>query len=229
MSLQVGTLKFFIILLQLDLLTKIVLVSLFIFSLCSWTVIIEKFFKFRLLDIKSNKFEKLFWSGDSIENIYERAKNIQKSPNGTVFIAAMQEWTNNNVQEIIKSNSASKKESFKERIYDAMIVVGRRSMKKLRKGITFLLVSYTTSMFLGLLGTVWGLMQTFRTISLMKEANLATIAPGVSTSLITMLISIICIIPPMIAYHLFTSRINDYEEELDNFTLEVLTVLSRDL
>jgi biopolymer transport protein TolQ len=229
MNLQVGALKFFIMLLQLDLLTKIVIVSLFTLSLCSWTVIIEKFFKFRLLDIKSNKFEKLFWSGDSIENIYERAKNIQKSPNGAIFIAAMQEWTNNNVQEIIKSNSASKKESFKERIYDAMIVVGRRSMKKLRKGIIFLSISSATSTFLGLLGAVWGLMQTFRTISLMKEANLATIAPGVSASLTTMLISIICVIPSIVAYHVFVARINDYEEELDNFTLEVLTVLSRDL
>jgi biopolymer transport protein TolQ len=199
------------------------------FSIYAWTIIIEKFFKFKLLNIKATAFEKLFWSGENVENIYEKIKSAQKSPNSMVFVAAMQEYNSNNVQEIIKSNSASKKEAFKERIYSSMIVVARRSMKKLRKGIVFLLISATTSSFLGLLGTTWGLMQTFKTISLIKEANLVTIAPGMTSALLTMMTSILCVIPSLIAYHIFSNKVSDYEEELDNFTLEVLTILSREL
>jgi biopolymer transport protein TolQ len=229
MNLQAGGLKFLIVLLQMDTLSKFVMMILLAFSIYSWTIIIEKCFKFRLLNVKSNGFEKLFWSGENMENIYEKVKNSQKSPNSTVFAAAMQEYTGGNVQEIIKSNSASKKEAFKERIYNAMLVVGRRSMKKIRRGVIFLLISSTTSSFLGLLGTTWGLMQTFKTISLMKEANLATIAPGMGSALITMVTSIFCVIPSLIAYHIFSNKITDYEEELDNFTLEVLNVLTKDL
>jgi biopolymer transport protein TolQ len=164
-----------------------------------------------------------------MENIYEKTKNSQKSPNGTVFVAAMQEYTASNVQEILKSNSASKKEAFKDRIYNSMIIIGRRSMKKTRKGLTFLFISSNISLFLGLLGTMWGIMQTFKTISLMKEANLATIAPGMSSSLITMITSMFCVIPSLAFYHIYSNKINDYEEELENFSLEVLNLLSKDL
>jgi biopolymer transport protein TolQ len=229
MNLQVEGLKFFVLLLQSDILTKVVLILLLLFSVCSWTIIIEKFLKFKLLDLKSNQFEKLFWSGDTMENIFERTKNTFRTPNSVIFAAAMQEWSSNDIQEIAKSNSASKREALKERVYDCMVVAGHRATRKIRKGILFLLITSTTSSFFGLLGTVWGLMQTFRTISLMKEANLATIAPGVSSSLIALLISIFCVIPSLIAYHVFSHKINDYEDELENFTLEVLTILSRDL
>jgi biopolymer transport protein TolQ len=164
-----------------------------------------------------------------MENIYERIKNVYKTPNSVIFAAAMQEWSSNDIQEIAKSNSASKKEALKERVYDCMVVAGRRATKKIRKGIVFLLIVSTTSSFLGLLGAVWGLMQTFRSISLLKEANLATIAPGVSSSLMSLLLSIFCVIPSMVAYHIFSHKINDYEDELENYTLEVLTILSRDL
>jgi biopolymer transport protein TolQ len=229
MNLQASSLRFFIVLLQLDFLTKIIMFMLLVFSIYSWTIIIEKIFKFKLLEIKSNRFEKLFWSGEPMDTIYEKIKNIQKTPNCAVFAAAMQEYNNSDVKEIIKSNSASKKESFKERVYDAMVIIGRRSMKKIRRGIIFLLISSTTSTLLGLLGTVWGLIQTFKTVSFMKEANLATVAPGVSTSLVTMLVSVFCAIPSLIGYYFFTSKIGDYEEELDNFTMEVLSTISRDL
>lgn len=222
-------LQIFTMLLHSDFITKTILIVLIAMSIFSWTLIFDKFFKFKLMTIKTSKFEKIFWSGDMLEDIYQKVKNSTKCPSIVVFISAMQEWTNSNIQEIIKNNDSNKKNSLKERLYDVMTVAVSRSLKKIKSGLSFLLVVSTTSTLFGLLGTAWGISSSFKAISIMKDATLATIAPGISSSLITTIIGMLTAIPATMAYYLIRSKINNYEEELDNFKLEVLSILSKEM
>ena len=221
-------LQFFNILVQADFTTKLIVLILVFFSIYSWAIIIEKFFKFKLLNAKNNRFEKIFWSGDMLEDIYQKVKNSAKTPTIMVFIAAMQEWTNTNIQDVIK-NGDSRKESFKDRLYDVMVVAGNRSLNRLKNGMTFLLISATTSTFFGLLGTVVGISSSFKAVSIMKDASLVTIAPGVSSALFTTIIGLMSAIPALIAYHIINTKLNNITEETNNFTLEILSVLSKEL
>lgn len=198
-------------------------------SIYSWTLIFEKFFKFKLMEIKTSKFEKLFWSGSMLEDIYHKVKNSVKCPSIVVFISAMQEWMNSNIQEIIKMNDINRKNSLKDRIYDVMTVASNRSMKKMKRGLSFLLVVSTVSTLFGLLGTAWGISSAFKAISMMKDVTLTTIAPGISSSLITTIFGMLTAIPATIAYYLIRAKINTYEEELDNFKLEILNILSKEM
>lgn len=229
MNTQIISLQFFTTLLQSDFLTKTIMLILLIFSIVSWTIIIEKFFKFKFLNIKTSKFEKTFWSGEMLEDIYHRVKENISCPSVIIFISAMQEWTTAATQSIVKSTDAIKKNSLKDRLYDIMFVAANRSMGKLKSGINFLLISSTTSTFFGLLGTVWGINQSFKSISMMKDASLMAIAPGVSAALLTTIMGLISAIPALISYYVIIHNINRYEEELNNFLLEILSVLSREL
>lgn len=229
MNTQTFGLQFFNILLQSDLLTKAIFIILACFSIYSWAIIIDKFFKFRLLAAKTLKFEKIFWSGDMLEDIYQKVKNTNKCPSVMVFASAMQEWTNSNVQEIIKNKDTERKNSLKDRLFDVMTVAVNRSLKKIKSGTTFLLIAATTSTFFGLLGTVWGVSQSFKAISIMKDASLMTIAPGISAALSTTIVGLLAAIPALIAYHIISNKIASYEDEINDFVLEVLSVLSREL
>lgn len=229
MNTQTFGLQFFNILLQSDLLTKAIFIILACFSIYSWAIIIDKFFKFRLLAAKTLKFEKIFWSGDMLEDIYQKVKNTNKCPSVMVFASAMQEWTNSNVQEIIKNKDTERKNSLKDRLFDVMTVAANRSLKKIKSGTTFLLIAATTSTFFGLLGTVWGVSQSFKAISIMKDASLMTIAPGISAALSTTIVGLLAAIPALIAYHIISNKIASYEDEINDFVLEVLSVLSREL
>lgn len=223
------TLQIFATLLHSDFITKCILFVLIGMSIFSWALIFDKIFKFKLMTIKTSKFEKLFWSGDMLEDIYQKVKNATKCPSIVVFISAMQEWTNSDVQTIIKANDVGRKNSLKDRLYDVMTVAVSRSIKKLRAGTSFLLIVSTTATLFGLLGTAWGISSCFNEISIMKDATLITIAPGISSSLVTTIVGMLTAIPATAAYYYIKSQINYYEEELDNFKLEVLNILSKEM
>ena len=229
MDAQGIALQIFSTLLHSDFLTKIIMFLLIIMSLYCWTIIFEKFFKFKLLSIKTSNFEKIFWSGDLLEDIYQKVKNNTKCPSIVIFISAMQEWSAANVQNIIKNNDYAKKEALKNRLYDVMTVAASRSMNKLKGGVSILLVVGTTATLFGLLGTAWGISNAFRSIALMKDATIATVAPGISSALITTILGMLTAIPATAAYYFIRSKLNSYEDELDNFKLEVLSILSREM
>lgn len=223
------TLQIFSTLVHSDFLTKVVMFLLIIMSLVSWTIIFEKFFKFKLLSVKTSNFEKMFWSGDLLEDIYQKVKNNTKCPSIVIFVSAMQEWSASNVQNIIKNNDFARKSSLKDRLYDVMTVASSRSMRKLKSGMSVLLVIGTTATLMGLLGTAWGMSVAFRSISIMKDATIATVAPGISAALVTTIMGMLSAIPAMAAYYFIRVKIASYEDELDNFKLEVLSILSREM
>ena len=110
-----------------------------------------------------------------------------------------------------------------------MTVAASRSMNKLKGGMSILLIIGTTATLFGLLGTAWGMSTAFKSISLVKDATVATIAPGISAALITTIMGMLTAIPAIFAYYFIRSKINYYEDELDNFKLEVLSILSREM
>ena len=229
MDAQGIALQVFSTLLHSDFLTKIIMFLLIIMSLYCWTIIFEKFFKFKLLSIKTSNFEKIFWSGDLLEDIYQKVKNSTKCPSIVIFVSAMQEWSAANIQNLIKNNDSARKEALKNRLYDVMTVAASRSMNKLKSGLSVLLVVGTTATLFGLLGTAWGISNAFRNIALMKDATIATVAPGISSALVTTILGMLTAIPATTAYYFIRSKLNSYEDELDNFKLEVLSILSREI
>jgi biopolymer transport protein TolQ len=182
-----------------------------------------------LLAFRISKFERLFWSGEILEDTYQKVKNDTKCPTTVVFVAGMQEWTNSSVKTIIKENDNAKKGFLKDRIFDIMLVASSRSLKKLRSGLNLLFIIASTSTLFGLLGTVWGISSSFRAISLMKDVTLASIAPSISASLITTIAGMLVAIPASMAYYFLRYKVSNYEEELNNFCLEFLGILSREI
>lgn len=223
------TIQLFDLIINTDMVSKIILAILLIFSIISWALIFEKIFKFRMLSMRTKQFEKIFWSGQLLEDIYKKTRNGHKYPSAFIFNVAMQEWENGDVLEIVKSKNTEKKNSLKDRIYDLMSVNLNKSILNLRYGLGFLLIVASTSTLFGLLGTVWGIMQSFQSISLMQNVSLVTIAPGITNALITTIAGLITAIPALIAYYIYNNKISNFETDMENFELELLTILSREL
>jgi len=213
--------------------SDIVLMTIYLvltfYSVWSWAIVFDKMFKFNSLRIKTEKFNRLFWSGKMLEDIYKQVKNSATYPSAVIFSSAMQEWESSNVLNIVKSADVAKKNSLKERLAVTMDIALSKSMSKLRYGMTFLLVVATTSTFFGLFGTVWGLMHSFLSIASMQDSSLIVIAPGVANALITTILGLISAIPATIFYNIYNTKINAFEDQMSSFSAEVLNILSKEL
>ena len=213
--------------------SDIVLMTIYLvltfYSVWSWAIVFDKMFKFNSLRIKTEKFNRLFWSGKMLEDIYKQVKNSATYPSAVIFSSAMQEWESSNVLNIVKSADVAKKNSLKERLAVTMDIALSKSMSKLRYGMTFLLVAATTSTFFGLFGTVWGLMHSFLSIASMQDSSLIVIAPGVANALITTILGLISAIPATIFYNIYNTKINAFEDQMSSFSAEVLNILSKEL
>lgn len=212
-----------------DVITITIYLILAFFSVWSWAIIFDKIFKFKLLKVKTEKFTKLFWSGKMLEEIHKIVKNNQTYPSAVIFSAAMQEWENSNVTDLVKNNDVARKNSLRERVNGAMDFALTKSMSKLKYGMTFLLIVATTSTFFGLFGTVWGLTNSFLSIASLQDSSLIVIAPGVANALITTIFGLIAAIPATIFYNYYNMKINNFEEQMVGFIEEVSNILSKEL
>lgn len=212
-----------------DLATKIILCILVCFSLVTWALIFEKISKFRDVAIKHRQFRKLFWSGQILEDIYKKTKTGHIYPMADVFNAAMQEWEGSNVLEIVQSGNLEKKNSLKERIYDLTGVRINMALDRFKFGMGFLLIVASTSTLFGLFGTVWGIMKSFSSVVATQTASLVVLAPGISASLITTVFGLISAIPALIAYYIYDGKIKNLDTELENFSLELISILTKEL
>ena len=212
-----------------DVITMTIYLVLIMYSVWSWSIVVDKIFKFRLLKMKTEKFDRLFWSGKMLEDIHKQIKNSANYPSAMIFCAIMQEWENANVLDIVKNNKVDSKNSLKERLSAVMEVALVKSVSKLRYGMTFLLIVSTTATFFGLFGTVWGLLKSFLSITALQDSSLIVIAPGIADALITTVFGLIAAIPATIFYNIYNTKINNFEDQMINFGTEVLTILSREL
>jgi len=215
------------LILQAGLVVQLVMLLLFAASLWSWAIIFDKIMKFRLLKTRSDNFEELFEQA-MLEDIYSNAKKNDNHPLARIFIACMKEWKNSNVKQIIASG-AEKKSALKERMSAAMQIASNRSMQKLEIGLNFLAIIGSAAPFVGLFGTVFGIMTSFQGIAVSKNTSLAVVAPGIAEALLATGIGLFAAIPAVFFYNIFSNKINQFSERAENFSLQVLNILSREL
>lgn len=220
--------SFFNLISQADLVVKMVMLSLVIASIFCWSLIIEKIIKLRFVKRGINNFEKDFYSKMTIEQIYKEAKN-NNTLLSMIFLAAMREWKQNNITDITEDKSGNKKSSLKERINGAMNIAISKSLQNLEVGLNMMAIIGSSAPFIGLFGTVWGIMNSFQSIATMKNTNLAVVAPGIAEALLATGIGLFVAIPAVFFYNVFTARINRLYERGNNFSTELLNILSREL
>ncbi|MAC41346.1 MAG: protein TolQ [Pelagibacterales bacterium] len=219
--------SFWGLVLQADTIVKIVMLILLIASIWSWSIIIEKTKRFFLLKKQANAFEETFWSGESLEKLYKEEEKSPQHPLATVFVAGMYEWTRAS-----NSNSLSNEKiqaGLQERIHQVMNVAVTRELENVEKNIGFLATVGSTAPFIGLFGTVWGIMNSFQSIALSKDTSLAVVAPGIAEALLATALGLVAAIPAVIAYNKLSNNLNTYALRLQNFASEFEALLSRHL
>ena len=206
-----------------DLVVKLVILILFAASIFSWTIIIHKIRLFRSLKKISKQFEEEFWSGRSIKEIASTTHHLSESPIKYVFLEA--------VDEIEKSNKDAKKniDSITDRINRIMEAAIDYQNEKLSLYFSYLATIGATTPFIGLFGTVWGIMNSFQSIAISRNTSLAVVAPGIAEALFATALGLLAAIPAVIAYNIFTSQVNDENARMYRFKEHFNVIFSRGL
>ena len=212
---------------QADLIVKCVMLVLLGASLWSWGIIFAKVMTVRRLSRDANTFEESFWSGGSIDDLYDRIGNRPTDPLAATFAAAMLEWRRSAARGLISSGGLQA--SLKERIERLMNVTILREMERVERYMTFLATVGSTAPFVGLFGTVWGIMNAFEGIAASKNTSLVVVAPGIAEALFTTAMGLIAAIPAVIGYNKITTDLGRYSVRLENFSGEFSAILSRQL
>ena len=206
-----------------DLVVKLVIIILFAASIFSWTIIIHKIRMFKALKKLSNQFEELFWSGKSLKDISIQTENFDDSPIHSLFMNA--------IEEVEKSKSVTSKNFDAtarrlEKIMDASIDL---ETEKLSKNFSYLATIGSTAPFIGLFGTVWGIMNSFQAIAISRNTSLAVVAPGIAEALFATALGLIAAIPAVIAYNIFTNQVNDENARMYRFKEHFSVIFSRSI
>jgi biopolymer transport protein TolQ len=213
--------------LQADLIVKFVLVLLGIASVWCWAVIFDKWAKVRRLRRDAESFEETFWSGGSLDDLYDRIGTRPADPMSAVFAAAMREWRRSAAKGLAASSAL--RTNLQERIERVMHVTVSREMERLERFMPFLATVGSTAPFVGLFGTVWGIMNSFQSIAASKNTSLAVVAPGIAESLLATALGLVAAIPAVVAYNKFSTDFGRYAGRLDGFSTEFSAILSRQL
>ena len=218
--------------LQADIVVKLVMLILLLASMWCWTIIIEKLFLSRKELKLADSFENEFWSGTSLDDIYDDISkdNSLKSEGAIsrVFSSAMQEWRRANSSGLV-SKGDNFKASLAQRIDRGMGVAITREVGRLERGMTFLASIGSVAPFIGLFGTVWGIMNSFSAIAASKNTSLAVVAPGIAEALFATALGLLAAIPAVAAYNKFSNDIEKVTLRLENFSVEFMAILSRRL
>jgi biopolymer transport protein TolQ len=209
-----------------DWIVKAVMIVLLIASLWSWTIIINKGLALGTLRRRAAKFEKTFWSGQPLDELYQQFSNRTDHPMAAVFVAALREWRKafegGPPREAIVAN-------VKDRIEKAMSVTIMRETDGLERSLGFLATVGSTAPFIGLFGTVWGIMNSFSAIAARHDTTLAVVAPGIAEALFATAMGLLAAIPAVIFYNRYVNEIGRYSTRLDAFADEFSAILSRQL
>lgn len=210
-----------------DVIVKAVIAILVLASVWSWAIIFEKWLTLRRINRRTDRFEDEFWAGGSVDELYDRVGQKPRSPMASIFSAAMQEWRRSNTAERAGQRSLSL--GVKDRIERVMQIALGREMDKMERYTGFLATVGATAPFIGLFGTVWGIMNSFKDIAVQKNTNLATVAPGISEALFATALGLVAAIPAVIAYNKLSSDFDRYAHRLEGFVGEFGAIVSREL
>jgi biopolymer transport protein TolQ len=211
-----------------DTITKIVMIGLIAASVWSWAIILEKYATLRQVRQQSKKFEEAFWSGGSLDRLFEAIGNRPRDPMSAVFVAAMREWKRNTLLKG-KVDRSLRGVSLQQRIEKAMSVAIDKELEGLDTHLGFLATTGSVAPLIGLFGTVWGIINSFNAIAATQSNSLAAMAPGIAEALFTTACGLIAAIPAVVAYNTITTAIDRYAKTLDNFMTEFSTILSREI
>jgi biopolymer transport protein TolQ len=213
--------------LQADIIVKVVMLILLLASFWSWAVIFDKLMRLRRLRRDATTFEESFWSGGSLDDLYDRIGSRPLDPMSAIFAAAMREWRRSAAKGLTNSNTL--RASLQDRIERVMQVTVGREMERLERFMAYLATVGSTAPFVGLFGTVWGIMNSFQSIAASKNTSLAVVAPGIAEALFATALGLVAAIPAVIAYNKLSTDFGRYAGRLDAFSSEFSAILSRQL
>lgn len=210
--------------LRADIVVQSVMIALLLASVWCWAIIIEKTIKLRRTRSQSRQFEEAFWSGGSLEDLHGRLSKTRDKicPMTAMFIAGMDEWKRSS-----SNRSGNLTTAMQERIERVMQMTINRELNLLEKYLTFLASVGSSAPFIGLFGTVWGIMNSFASIAASKQTSLAVVAPGISEALLATALGLVAAIPATIGYNKISSDIGRYASRLENFQAEMAAIFSR--
>ena len=197
-----------------DIIVKSVIILLILCSIYSWAVIIEKIRLFKKINESSEEFEKKFWNSKSAESMYNSLPTSLEDPMALVFQNAM--------EGLLKKKSRNNLSDRTTALLESGI---EKQMSKIDKGFTFLATVGSTAPFIGLFGTVWGIMNSFQSIAISRNTSLAIVAPGIAEALFATALGLLAAIPAVIAYNKFGNDSKKYSQKLENFSKRFLTII----
>ena len=206
-----------------DWVVKSVMIGLIAASIWSWAIMFDKWWRLSSVRRKADNFENKFWSGRSLDDLYQDLGSRPNHPMSSLFAAAMREW---------KRSSDAGPNHFagvKERVDRVMSVTLNKEMMSLETNLLFLATVGSIAPFVGLFGTVWGIMNSFQSIAISRDTNLAVVAPGIAEALFATALGLLAAIPAVIAYNKFSSEIGRCGSRLDGFADEFSAIVSRQL
>jgi biopolymer transport protein TolQ len=200
--------------LRADFIVKSVILMLIACSIYSWAIIIEKFRLFKKINLESEEFEENFWKSKSAESFYNSLPVNLENPMALLFKDSM--------QTLLK---AKNKSNLNERMTGMLEINIEKQMSKIDKGFTFLATVGSTAPFIGLFGTVWGIMNSFQSIAISRNTSLAIVAPGIAEALFATALGLLAAIPAVVAYNKFNNDSKKYSQKLENFSKRFLSII----
>ena len=202
--------------LRADFVVKSVIIILIAASVYSWALIFEKQRLFKKIEKSTSNFEDKFWKSKSAENFYNHLSNKEKDPLANIFQSAMVELLKT------KSKSSSVQSA---RVGRVLEISGDNEIKLIEKDFTFLATVGSTAPFIGLFGTVWGIMNSFQSIAISRNTSLAIVAPGIAEALFATALGLLAAVPAVIAYNKFTSDSRNYTGRIENFSKRFISII----
>ena len=200
--------------LRADIIVKLVIIMLIAASIYSWAIIFEKFRMFKKINQSTLEFEEKFWRSKSAETFYNNLPSEMDDPMAMVFKDSM--------QTVLKSRSKS---NLSERLTNIMATNIEKQMSVIEKNFTFLATVGATAPFIGLFGTVWGIMNSFQSIAISRNTSLAIVAPGIAEALFATALGLLAAIPAVVAFNKFNNDSKKYLQKLENFSKRLLSII----
>ncbi|GGB32849.1 Tol-Pal system subunit TolQ [Roseibium aquae] len=218
-----GELSFFALFWQAHLIVKLVMVGLLIASVWCWAIIVDKVMLLGRMMRQMNRFENVFWSGQSLEDLYGTLQNRSNQGMAALFVAAMREWK--------RSHEGARPAiaSLQQRIDRVMDVAIQREAERMESRLLVLASVGSAGPFIGLFGTVWGIMTSFQAIANSESTNLAVVAPGIAEALFATALGLLAAIPAVIAYNMLSNRVAKAVTRMEGFADEFSAILSRQI
>lgn len=218
-----GDLSLWSLFVQADIVVKLVMIALLAASVWVWAIVFEKWASLRRANREADRFEDRFWSGGSLDELYDQEGARPANPMAAVFGSAMGEWR----RTARVAGADISHSGVKDRVDRAISVTIQREMERLERWMVFLASVGATAPFVGLFGTVWGIMHSFSAIAAMHNTNLAVVAPGIAEALFATAIGLVAAIPAVLAYNKISTDLARYAGRLEGFGAEFGAILSR--